>query len=209
MSIRNRGAVLGGECGVGARLGPPIVSAEAAEAFRDASTFTDNPAHGSLLRVLVADDDRDTVSSTCSLVRYWGHDVRAAHDGAEALQVAFAYRPDVLLLDLAMPGLTGCDLARRLREVKRFAETLLIAVSGWVDEKHRRLAQAAGFDQFLAKPAEPSAVAELLQLEKDRLAGLPVRSPWACEESGRRGWRLRAAIAVAPTPIWIESAIHN
>lgn len=135
------------------------------------------PARGGALRVLVADDDADTTSSLCQLVKCWGYDVRGAYDGPEALKLALAYRPDVLLLDIAMPGMSGYDLARRLREESLFEDGLLIAVTGYADEGHRLLGAAAGFDQYLVKPVDPSTVKALLKLERDRLAGLPRSGP--------------------------------
>src|SRR5260370_35333328 len=67
------------------------------------------------LRVLVVDDCPDTTASLAQLLRLWGHDVRVAGDGLEALAAAAAFRPDVILLDLGLPGLDGCGVARRLR----------------------------------------------------------------------------------------------
>ncbi len=167
MGTKNRGAGSAGGPGVRARL-----HEGALEVSRCASTTAQLLLRGSLLRVLVADDDRDTIDSLSLLVKRWGHDVWEAHDGAEALRLAFAFQPDVVLLDLAMPGVTGYDVARRLRELRRFEDTLLVAITGYADEAHRLMAQASGFDQFLEKPAEPSAVEELLGLERDRLAAV-------------------------------------
>jgi DNA-binding response OmpR family regulator len=129
------------------------------------------PSLGRPLRVLVADDDLDTTNSLCQLVSWWGHEARGAHDGKAALRLALAYRPDVLLLDIAMPGMSGYDLARRLREASAFEEALLVAITGYADEGHRLMGAAAGFDQYLVKPVEPAAVETLLRLERDRLAG--------------------------------------
>jgi PleD family two-component response regulator len=70
---------------------------------------------GRLLRVLVADDNRDAADSMSLLVKMWGHEVRQTYDGAAALEIAAAYRPDVLLLDISMPNMDGCQLAKRLR----------------------------------------------------------------------------------------------
>jgi CheY-like chemotaxis protein len=123
-----------------------------------------------LLRVLVVDDLRDAADSLSTLVELWGHVVRQAYDGAAALEIASAYLPDVVLLDLAMPKMDGCQLARLLRQQACFTHTLLIAITGYADETHRRLCEAAGFDQRLVKPVAPVLVERLLQLEKDRLA---------------------------------------
>ena len=132
--------------------------------WREAGPGDEGPARGPPLRVLVVDDDADTAESTSLLVRLWGHDARAAYGGAEALGVAPAYRPDVFLLDLGMPRMTGCDLARRLRGAGRFAGALLVAVTGYADAARRRRAGAAGFDRYLVKPVEPAELEALLAL---------------------------------------------
>lgn len=122
-----------------------------------------------LLRVLVADDDRDTADSLSMLLKLWGHDVREAYDGTTALEMALAFRPDVLLLDIAMPGIDGCRLAQELRRQPGFEGTLLIAVTGYGDRAHR-LQWEADFDHYLVKPVEPDTVAGLLLAQRQRLA---------------------------------------
>jgi len=102
------------------------------------------------------------------LLRLWGHDVRVAYSGPAALALAVADRPDVLLLDIAMPGMDGCELARQTRRHASLDDSLLVAVTGYADEVHRRLGRAAGFDRYLSKPVEPSVMEQLLRVEKDR-----------------------------------------
>jgi two-component system CheB/CheR fusion protein len=116
-----------------------------------------------VLRVLVADDSRDTADSLAILLVLWGYDARVAYAGAAALQLAFAYQPNVLLLDVAMPELSGYDLARRIRQEDRFDGALLVALTGYGDEGHRLLGQAAGFDHYLVKPIELSSLEKLLR----------------------------------------------
>jgi CheY-like chemotaxis protein len=123
------------------------------------------PACSRLLRVLVADDNRDAADVLSILVKLWGHDARQAYDGAAALQMAAAYQPDVLLLDIAMPKMDGFQLAQRLRRQARFQDTLLIAITGYAEEAHRLLGEEAGFDLYLSKPVEPSTLEILLLLE--------------------------------------------
>lgn len=132
---------------------------------------------GVSLRVLVADNDPDTNESYCLLVRLWGYDAQGVCNGSEALKRAFAYQPDVLFLDIGMPGMSGYDVARRLREVVRFEDTLLIAITGYADDGHRFLGATAGFDHYLVKPVEPSILESLLRIESDRLEGLLKRDP--------------------------------
>jgi DNA-binding response OmpR family regulator len=133
-----------------------------------------------LLRVLIADGSRDTVASMSLLLKIWGHDVRTAYDGAEAFETALAYHPDVLLLSLTLPRINGCRLAQQVRRETQFTDTLLVAVTGYSDEEHRRLGMAAGFDLYLIKPVEPSTLETLLLLERDRLAGCTERKERPC-----------------------------
>lgn len=120
------------------------------------------------LCVLVADDCQDSADSLSMLVRIWGHDVRVAYSAPAALERALADRPDVLLLDIAMPGMDGYELARQIRRHRSLDDSLLVAVTGYADEAHRRRGRAAGFDHYLVKPGEPSDMDDLLRLEKDR-----------------------------------------
>jgi CheY-like chemotaxis protein len=115
------------------------------------------------LRVLVAEDNHDAADSLALLVRLWGHEVRVAYDGASALTLASAYRPDVVLLDLAMPRLDGYAVARQLRERAEFRATRLVAVTGYADEAHRARSKEEGFDEFLVKPVEPATLHALLR----------------------------------------------
>lgn len=104
------------------------------------------------LRIFVVEDDVDSANSLALLLRWLGHESHVAVDGAVALEIASVLQPDLMLIDLAMPNLDGCELAMRLRERDEFAKTPLVAVSGYVDGKHRQQAADAGFDDFLGKP---------------------------------------------------------
>ena len=112
-------------------------------------------------RILVADDDQDTVLSLTTLLREEGYEVRGVHRGAEVLQAIFNFAPDVVLLDIGMPQMSGYDVARTLRERYGSARPALIAVTGRAGEFDRRQAHAAGFEHHVAKPYEPR---ELLRL---------------------------------------------
>jgi CheY-like chemotaxis protein len=127
------------------------------------------------LRVLVVDDCRDGADTLATLVETWGHAVHRAYDGAGALLIASAYHPNVVLMDIAMPKMDGCEVARRLLGQERFTQTLFVAITGYADEAHRLLCDEAGFDHWLVKPVEPAIVKNLLQLEKNRLAGQTIR----------------------------------
>jgi CheY-like chemotaxis protein len=135
------------------------------------STTETRTAGRQALRVLVADDNRDTVDSLSMLLTIWGHKAIEAYGGADALDLAIAYRPDVLLLDVAMPGMSGCEVVRRARQERCLAEALMIAITGLTRKAHRLLAEEAGFDRYLVKPACPLYVEGLLRREQARLAG--------------------------------------
>jgi len=112
-------------------------------------------------RILVVDDNRDAADSLCMLLKSRGHDVRVAYDGLEAVGAAVAFGPEVALLDIGLPKLSGYEAARRIREAGG-AETLLIAVTGWGQEEDRRRAREAGFDYHLTKPVDPLAISRLI-----------------------------------------------
>lgn len=113
-------------------------------------------------RILVADDDRDTVLSLTALLRQEGYEVRGVHRGSEVLQAVFNFAPDVVLLDIGMPLMSGYDVARTLRERYGSARPALIAVTGRADDSDRQQARAAGFEYHVAKPYEPRALLRLI-----------------------------------------------
>jgi PAS domain S-box-containing protein len=114
------------------------------------------------LRVLVVDDNRDSAESIALLAEIWGHEVLTAHDGPSALETAAAHRPDVVLLDIGLPGMDGYEVARRLREGRGEGEMVLIAMTGYGMEEDRRRSREAGFDHHLVKPVDPEALRSLL-----------------------------------------------
>jgi CheY-like chemotaxis protein len=113
-------------------------------------------------RVLVVDDNRDAALSLAMLLRLTGNETQTAHDGLEALDVAAAFRPEVVLLDIGMPRLNGYDTARRIRQQPWGQGMVLVAVTGLGQEADRRRAQEAGFNFHLVKPVEPAALKQLL-----------------------------------------------
>jgi CheY-like chemotaxis protein len=128
------------------------------------------------LRVLVVDDCRDTTDSTAELVGLWGHDVRRAYGGADALEAAAEYRPDVLLVELAMPGVDGYEVVRRARSLPGLRGALLIAVTGYMGTGHRQRAAAAGFDFYVVKPMDPNTLEALLMSRQVALSAPPTRA---------------------------------
>jgi PAS domain S-box-containing protein len=113
-------------------------------------------------RVLLVDDDRDVVRSLVRLVRSLGHDIHVAFSGEEALKVAEHFHPQIVLMDIGLPGLSGYDTAREMRS-KAWAEGLsLVAVTGWARDVDRRRALEAGFDRHLTKPVGADVLEALL-----------------------------------------------
>ena len=127
------------------------------------------------LRVLVADDDADTVQTLTALLELEGHVVRAVHTGADVLPAVPSFRPDAIILDISIPGLSGYAVAQAVRhsftDVRR---PLMIAISGmWKQAGDRLVAQQVGFDHYLVKPCDPREVVQLL----DTLSKRGTRAP--------------------------------
>ncbi len=124
---------------------------------------TEEPCAARPHRVLIVDDNEDAAETLRLLMKsIGGGDVRAASNGPDALLVAAQLRPDVVLLDLGMPGMDGYELARRMRAESWGKEALLVALTGWGQEQHRRRSHEAGFDRHMIKPADVDALRSVL-----------------------------------------------
>src|SRR5579859_6339269 len=110
------------------------------------------PASDNTLRVLVVDDNRDGADALGLLLEELGNQVHVTYGGAKALEVATAFRPDLLLVDLVMPDMDGCGLVTRFRQFPAFAQTRIVAITGQKDEEHKTSALKAGCDAVLFKP---------------------------------------------------------
>ena len=119
-------------------------------------------APGAALRVLVVDDNEDSAETLAMLLRLSGNDVRTVHDGPRALAAAVEHRPDLIFLDIGMPGMNGFEVASRLRQHEEMHNVLLVAMTGWGQEEDRRRSKEAGFDQHLVKPLDLKALDDLL-----------------------------------------------
>ncbi|MBL8795205.1 MAG: response regulator [Planctomycetia bacterium] len=113
-------------------------------------------------RVLVVDDNVDAAESAATLLRLRGHEVRTVHDGLSVLAVARDFRPEVILLDIGLPGMTGYEVARQLRAQTEFAPLLLAAMTGYGQDEDKRLSHEAGFDLHLTKPLDPAKLEEVV-----------------------------------------------
>src|SRR5579883_2100153 len=119
---------------------------------------TPRPGH----RLLVVDDNQDAADSLATLLRLQGPEVRVAYSGMAAVEMTKTYTPDVVFLDIGMPGMDGYEVARRLRQTPGLGKTLLAALTGWGQQEDRRRTAEAGFDHHLVKPPEPKALERLL-----------------------------------------------
>jgi PAS domain S-box-containing protein len=114
------------------------------------------------LRVLVVDDSEDTTELLGTLLEMAGHSIQVAHTGPSALEVAAAFRPDAIILDIGLPGLDGYQVAQRLREDPALKRVTLIAATGYGQEEDLRRSREVGFDQHLVKPIDPGELQRLL-----------------------------------------------
>jgi PAS domain S-box-containing protein len=126
------------------------------------SRRTANTDRSDGVRVMIVDDNVDAAESLSVLLEIGGHEVRIANDGYRALLLAQEFRPQIVFLDIGMPGMNGYDVARRLRILPGMEHVTLVAVTGWGAENDRARASEAGFDQHLTKPAALSDVNAIL-----------------------------------------------
>ncbi len=126
-------------------------------------TLSNEPPSAAALRVVIADDNVDAAQSLRMLLEHAGHDVQSAHDGDEALRLADRLRPHVMVLDIAMPGRNGYEVARAVRSESWGRDVLLIAASGWGQPHHYARSLEAGFDEHLVKPVAVDVLERMLQ----------------------------------------------
>jgi two-component system CheB/CheR fusion protein len=132
-------------------------AADAADVAGDAVTAT--PAS----RVLVVEDNRDAAESLVMILEMLGHPVHVVYDGAAALDAARRYAPDLMLVDIGLPGIDGYEVARRVRRDPALARCILVALTGYGRNEDKRQARAAGFDRHVVKPVDLTALRALLQ----------------------------------------------
>lgn len=139
---------------------PLDLAASAADAgAASANAATRTAAHW---RILVADDNVDAATTLAALLEMHGHELRIAHDGPQALALAEQFRPQLVFLDIGMPGMTGYEVARQLRSNAALAPCTIVAVSGWGAKDDLARAKAAGFDMHFTKPVAPAHLGDFL-----------------------------------------------
>lgn len=150
-----------------------------------------------LLRVLVVGDDQATTDELSSFVAAWGHDVRCAYGGLSGLASVAAYRPDVLLLDILMRGMSGIKVAFEVRRQERLKHCFIIATTGRSDETHRNRCYQAGVDLLLTGPVTHAHIETLLMLEREHVWQLQENLMVSTSRS-----EIPAAYEVAPALEW-------
>jgi two-component system CheB/CheR fusion protein len=118
-------------------------------------------------RILVVDDNADAARSLATLIRRIGHEVQIAGDGPIALQTAQDFRPQIILLDIGLPGMDGYEVARKVRQQPGLAKVQLVAVTGYSPQDNRLRSDESGFDRFLVKPLDPRSLPELIASLQD------------------------------------------
>jgi len=147
----------------------PVVVTDAADET-PAPRAEDAPAPR---RVAVVDDNEDSAEGIAMLLRLDGHDVATAHDGLEAVALAERFRPEVVFLDIGLPGINGYEAARRIRALPGGREIRLVALTGWGQQEDRRKSAEAGFDRHLVKPVEPGDLEQAMREGEPQAARLP------------------------------------
>jgi CheY-like chemotaxis protein len=113
-------------------------------------------------RVLVIDDNADAADTLVAILSLLGHDAVAAHNGAEGLRAAEKQHPDVIFLDIGMPGMNGFEVAVAMRKISGLESVRIVALTAWRDEETRARAKAAGFDLHLTKPTSIEVIEEII-----------------------------------------------
>ena len=148
------------------RVSLPCVPVADANAVPDRSA---GEAHGGPVRVLVVDDNADVAEGLMMLLELLGHRVRVAHDGLAALEAARTSAPDLMLVDIGLPGMDGYEVARSVRQDSRLKGVVLVALTGYGRDEDKRKAIEAGFDDHLVKPLTVETFQKLLgRLEQRR-----------------------------------------
>jgi CheY-like chemotaxis protein len=125
---------------------------------------------GPARRILVVDDNCDSADSMRMLLQIWGHEARCAYGVDEALAAAEAFEPEVILLDIGLPGMSGYELAGRLRQLPEGRSATLVAVTGYSRAEDRARSAQAGFQHHLVKPVDPAALEALMRSLPPRTA---------------------------------------
>ena len=116
----------------------------------------------SLYRILVVDDNKACAQTTMWALEMMGHTVQMAIDGPTAITLATSFRPDIIFLDIGLPGMNGYEICQAMRKDPLLEKTIFIAQTGWGQKEHRERTRAAGFDHHLVKPVNIEALKNVL-----------------------------------------------
>jgi CheY-like chemotaxis protein len=119
-------------------------------------------------KVLIADDLPDAARSLAMLFEMYGAEVRITFDGAQTVKVAADFLPEIVLMDISMPGMTGYDAARAIRQSPWGRAMILVALTGWGRSTDLQAARAAGFDDYLLKPVDPERLLAVISELRER-----------------------------------------
>jgi PAS domain S-box-containing protein len=137
-----------------------VDAARSAQPRKDATVHSSAPVRR---RILVVDDNHDATDSMASLLQLWGHEARCAYDGPSALALAADYSPQIVLLDIGLPGMDGYEVGRKLRELPQMGRAVLIALSGYGQSDDKKRSAQAGFDHHLVKPVDIDTLRPLIE----------------------------------------------
>jgi CheY-like chemotaxis protein len=140
----------------------PLVAAPKTQTKKPVSA---KEPHGKLSRrnVLIVDDNKPSAKTLGWMLEALGQDVQLAYNGPDAIVKARNIVPDLILLDIGLPGMNGYDVCRAMRQDPALKNTVIVAQTGWGQSEHRKRSDAAGFDHHLVKPIEQEAVVEMLE----------------------------------------------
>jgi two-component system OmpR family response regulator len=147
---------------IGANIGFSTTRDTTAIAFLDGDHFGVERAETPSMEILVADDNVDSADYLARMLKIAGHELHVAYDGPTALAVAKSFQPKVVLLDIGIPGLTGYEVARRLKETPETKNATLVAITGWGQPEDQQRSREAGFDYHLLKSVRPETLQHLL-----------------------------------------------
>ena len=120
-------------------------------------------------RILIVDDNMAAAEILAMAIQLLGNEVRVAHDGVEGVKAAEEYQPDIVLMDIGMPNMNGYEATRHIRQQPWGKEMMIVALTGWGQEKDKEITQKSGFNHHLVKPADPAELQRLLAQSARRL----------------------------------------
>lgn len=130
----------------------PIIEAETAPEEKGDAPQAEETPQASGMRILIVEDNEALAQTTGWMIEMLGHGYKLAHNGPDAIALSKSYRPDVVMMDIGLPGMNGYDLCALMKQEKHLTSTVFIAQTGWGQDEHRQRAREAGFDQHLVKP---------------------------------------------------------